>query len=154
MKKAKARNLICRSCKGVYYKTTEMFTPHKAIAANMFEMIEPYKSQNWRQFPKDPDGINGYGNLLCPNCDSEYANMYGFAFVEGLPDRNYPLTGEEIAAVEAERAEREKPLEVREVRKFTVWRCERCLKLFHEESDALDCLKACKEYENGLKAGQ
>lgn len=156
MKKIKyeGKDLICRMCKGRYYKTTDQFKPDRLISANMFEMNEPYKSQNWRQFPKDPEGINGYGNLVCPNCDSEYANMFGFAIIDGIPERKHSLTAEEFAVVDAERTAREKPLVVEGIKVIMVYVCEICGEFYFEKDAALNCLQACKDKQNGLTAGQ
>ncbi len=146
------RDLICRGCKGVFYKTTDQYRPDRLISANMFYMIEPYRSQGWTQFPKDPDGINGYGQLVCPSCEAEYADGNGFALVSGVAPRTKPLKNVELSYLKRERNVRFKPV-VNEpsVTMVTAHECGYCKTLHRDFGAATECLISCKEKANNGK---
>jgi len=146
------RDLICRSCRGVFYKTTDQFQPDRLISANMFAMIEPYKSQMWDEFPKDPDGTGGYGQLVCPSCGSEYADGNGFAIVKGVAVRSKPLNKLELAYLERERKQRFKPA-VNEpaVLQVAAHECGYCKTIYRDPEAANNCLISCKEKANNGK---
>lgn len=140
------KDLICRSCKGVFYKTTDKFDPSKLISANMFYMLEPYKSQGWSEFPKDPEGIGGYGQLTCPYCETEYADGNGFALIDGITTRTKPLKNIELSYIKRERKARFKPV-VNDPTVTTVsaHMCGYCKAIYLDPEVAKNCLISCKE---------
>ncbi len=93
MGKKQGLKLICRGCFGEYYQTTDKFRNDRPINASMFEMLPEFKENGWNEFPPDPLGIGGNGDLFCPNCETPYANPAGFARIDTVSERTAPLRG-------------------------------------------------------------
>ena len=92
MNKQAGRDLICKGCGGLYYTTTDEYNIRIPIYSAMFKMKPEFIEAGWEPFPPDPAGLLGYGNLYCPNCETPYANEFGFAKVKGLSERKYGLS--------------------------------------------------------------
>lgn len=88
-------DVICRSCGGRFHETNDAdgwvpsfdglgeipnpqiraYQPNTIACASMFKLKEPYRSQGWEDFPKDPS-YTGEA-IECPQCGSPYPDANG-----------------------------------------------------------------------------
>lgn len=60
-------DVICPSCGGSHYQTTEHFNPDKMPNTSMCRLKDPYRSWGWNDFYTPPPG-EGIGWMECPQC--------------------------------------------------------------------------------------
>ena len=97
-------DVICNSCRRVFYETNERYDPGRVTNPTMLTMKEPYNREyGWEQLPPDDSVI--FDSLMCPGCDAPMGDADGKVITVERKPIPEPVTLKSVTEIVREKTE-------------------------------------------------